>query len=518
MAKFNRSRVTGALSAVRSRSTPTGSTHEGAPGYERDAKSELFLLAVSNMVGEQTFYEGADERDDRFRTLVGRVALDDPDWTARLIGWLRGEAGMRSAAVVAAAEAVRARLVERRSGGNRRMIDAALQRADEPGELLAYWLGRYGRALPQPVKRGVADAARRLYGERSLIKHDTGNVRFGDVIELTHPRPRTPKQGDLFRFAIDRRHGRDRDIPASLSTLRARAELVALPVRERRALLDRPDAERVLADAGMTWESLAGWIQGPLTAAFWERIIPSMGYFALLRNLRNFDKAGVSDEVAAQVAERLADPEQVVRSKVLPMRFLAAYRAAASLRWAWALERALNASLVHVPALPGRTLVLVDRSGSMSMRLSARSELTSADAAAVFGAALAQRAEDADLVQFGTDYAKVPFRRRESVLKVVERFRDMGGTNTARAVRANYRRHDRVVIVTDEQAWWGQDGEEPTRHVPPHVPVYTWNLGGYQYGHGPSGTGTRHVFGGLSDAAFSMIPLIEAGRNADWPF
>lgn len=33
-----------------------------------------------------------------------------------------------------------------------------------------------------------------------------------------------------------------------------------------------------------------------------------------LRNLRNFDEAGVSDEVAAQVATELADPERVARS------------------------------------------------------------------------------------------------------------------------------------------------------------------------------------------------------------
>ncbi|SEG94949.1 hypothetical protein SAMN04489712_1562 [Thermomonospora echinospora] len=43
------------------------------------------------------------------------------------------------------------------------------------------------------------------------------------------------------------------------------------------------------------------------------------------------------------------------------MRFLAAYRAAPSLRWSWPLQRALDASLANVPRsvprLPGRTLV-----------------------------------------------------------------------------------------------------------------------------------------------------------------
>ncbi|MCP2337132.1 TROVE domain-containing protein [Actinomadura rupiterrae] len=518
MSKFNRGRITGALSPVKSRFQPTGRTHEGSPGYARDAKSELFLFAVSNMVGEQTFYEKADDRDARFRDLVRKVAVDDVDWLTRMVGWLRDSAGMRSASVVAAAEGVAARLAADASGGNRALVRAALRRADEPGELLAYWQSRFGRALPQPVKRGLADGARALYTERSLIKYDTGTVRFADVLELTHPRASDDRQGDLFRHAIDRRHGRGDEIPASLAMLRARASLLALPHGERRKLLAREDATEVLAAAGMTWESLAGWLGGPLTAAFWERIVPSMGYFALLRNLRSLDKARVSDEVAARVAARLADPANVARSRVLPMRFLSAHRAAGSLRWAWPLEQALNASLANVPSLPGRTLILVDRSGSMFGRLSERSDLTSADAAAVFGTALALRAERADLVQFGTSHEAVRFQPGDSVLKIVQAFRNCGGTDTAAAVRAHYRNHDRVVIVTDEQAWGTVWGREPTRAVPDRVPVYTWNLVGYRYGHGPSGGANRHTFAGLSDAAFAMIPLIESGRTADWPF
>src|SRR4051794_26873352 len=41
-------------------------THEGGPAYSRDVKGELFLLAVTNMVGEDTFYESAGARDERF--------------------------------------------------------------------------------------------------------------------------------------------------------------------------------------------------------------------------------------------------------------------------------------------------------------------------------------------------------------------------------------------------------------------------------------------------------------------
>ena len=268
----------------------------------------------------------------------------------------------------------------------------------------------------------------------------------------------------------------------------------------------------------MTWESLAGWLQGPLDAAAWQAVIPSMGYMALLRNLRNFDEAGVPDEVAEQVAARLADPAQVAASRQLPMRFLSAYRAAPSLRWAYALERALQASLANVPALSGRTLVLVDRSGSMFGPMSARSTLTRADAAAMFGTALAVRAAEADLVEFGTGSAPVRFRRGESVLRVLERFGNLGGTDTAGAVRRHYRGHDRVVIVTDEQAWFGPAARPDSvgagatfRSTPGTLPVTG-------SGTDRPGSGLRHTFGGLTDAGFGMIPLLEAGQDADWPF
>ncbi|MFI6786815.1 TROVE domain-containing protein [Nonomuraea sp. NPDC050383] len=523
MAKFNSTTTRASVSSpVKSEATPSGRTFEGAPGYARDAKSELFLLAVANMVGEKTFYEKAGDRDSRFRALVHQVAVEDGEWLARFLPWLRSEANMRTAPVVAALEAVKARLAAGEHGLNRQLVDSALQRADEPGEALAYWTSTYGRAVPKPIKRGVADAVQRLYTERSLLKYDTNSkgYRFGDVIDVVHPSPDPARrwQGDLFRHALDRRHQRDNDIPASLSTLIEREKLMGLPVEQRTELLSRPDVRERLALAGMTWEALAGWLQGPMDAAAWEAVIPSMGLMALTRNLRNFDQVGVSDKVAATVAARLADADEVRRSKQFPFRFLAAYKHAPSLRWAYPLEQALGHSLANVPALEGRTLILVDRSGSMFGAISERSGLNRADSAAVFGSALAMRAESADLVEFGTTSKPVPYSPGESVLRVVERFGSLGGTNTAKAVRAHYRGHDRIVIVTDEQAWGGNNGGNPTGQVPANVPVYTWNLAGYQYGHGPSGERTRHTFGGLSDAAFRMIPLLEAGKNADWPF
>jgi hypothetical protein len=519
--------------------TSTGqraATFEGGAGYLRSEKSELFLLAITNMVGQDTFYERGGDRDDRYTQLVRQLAVSDPEWTAALLGWLRSDGNMRTAALVGAAEFAKARLDAKLDGQSRQAIDAVLQRPDEPGELLAYWTSRYGRNVPKPVKRGIADAVQRLYNGKALLKYDTASkgYRFGDVLNLVHATPAADKpwQGDLFRYALDRRHNPDDATPpTSNRTLTANRELMAVPVSERRAVVTGTDGADRLAAAGVTWEALAGWLQGPMDAAAWEAVIPSMGYMALLRNLRNFDQAGVSDQVAQQVAAKLADPDQVARSRQLPMRFYSAFRAAPSLRWGWALEQALGHSLANVPSLPGRTLVLVDTSGSMHAGFSQDGTVMRWDAAVVFGIALGYRCAGADVVSFSdagygwssraTVGSRVfPLKPGGSVLAEVKRWNDEGyfiggGTDTAGAVQRHYTGHDRVVILTDEQANSHQSVDQA---VPRHVPMYTWNLAGYRVGHAPSGAANRHTFGGLTDQGFRMVPLLEAGANAAWPW
>ncbi|MFE2969932.1 TROVE domain-containing protein [Streptomyces sp. NPDC059340] len=538
MSRFN---TRTARPAVKSPVTSTGETartHQGGTGYLRDAKSELFLLAVSNFVGQDAFYEKGDDRDDRYERLVRKLAIEDPEWTAGLLKWLRGDGNMRTAALVGAAEFTAERLLQEAPGYSRQVIASVLQRPDEPGEMLGYWTSKYGRRLPKPVKRGIADAAQRLYSGKSLLKYDTASkgYRFGDVLNLVHAAPASDKpwQGELFQYALDRRHHPEDAVPPeSNRTLTAHRELMTLPVDERRAVVTAPDGAERLAAAGMTWEALAGWLQGPMDAAAWEAIFPSMGVMALARNLRNFDEAGVSDAVAAQVAARFADAEQVARSRMFPFRWWAAYKHAPSLRWAHALEQALNHSLVNVPRLGGRTLILVDRSPSMfpgyGFSTPNKSDIPLAEQAAVFGAALAVRAEAPTLVEFGMRSQRVDVPRGGSVLRLIEKFGRIDGTDIPSAVNAHFDGHDRIVVVTDEQtrAGWfpsnafGYGGMRETAIddlVPKNVPVYMWNLAGYKAGAMPSGGRNRHCFGGLTDHAFRLVPLLERGSDACWPW
>ncbi|MEV6011088.1 TROVE domain-containing protein [Streptomyces sp. NPDC051976] len=505
-------------------------TFEGGAAFRRDAKSDLFLCAVTNMVGEDTFYERAGDRDQRFRDLVHAATAADPDWVAAFVPYLRGEMNMRSAAIVVAAESALAR----RAGTGvpatvpvRRMVADAMLRADEPAEFIAYWKSRTGKVtLPGGVQRGVADAVARLFTERAALKYDgvASAWRMADVVALAKPVPSGPWQADLFDYLADRRWKRD--------TVRVTDRLPVLSAY--RAAMEMPEAERrewFLADprrlraAGMTWEQLSSL--GPMDAAAWAAIAPSMGLMALTRNLRNLDEAGVSEEVAAAVGARFADPDEVRRSRQFPYRFLSAYRTAPSLRWGHALERALLASTANIPALPGRTLVLVDTSASMTGAVSARSRIRHVDVGALFAVALAARGCEVDLAGYADGVFAHRLRRGGSVLRQTDEFcarvGEVGhGTETVAALRRSYRGHDRVLVFSDMQAFahpgHGRQGLSVSEAVPARVPLFGVNTTGYA----PSAIDTRqehrYEIGGFSDKLFTMVELLGRGRDAVWPW
>jgi hypothetical protein len=509
-------------SPIKSTNTIT-TNHGGALAYARDAKSDLFLLGVMNFVGEDTFYESAKDRDARFEKLVHTVTKQDADWVARFIPWLRNEANMRSASIVAAVEYGRA------GGENRRAVVAsAISRADEPAEVLAYWIGRYGRPIPSWLKRGVNDAMDRTWSEYSVAKYDGNSrtFRMGDVVNLTHPKPSDPSKAALYKYVQDTRFGTEPTLDG-LPLLAARRRVNAGEVTRDQLLADTD----LMRTAGMTWEALGGL--GAMDAKAWEAVIPQMGYMALLRNLRNFEQAGISAEATQRVVARLSDPEQVAKSRQLPFRFWSAYKNTNGLQWAYALEQALGHSLKNVPAFTGSTLILTDTSASMRSSMTAKGTVTPLVAAGIFASALALKGEKVDFYGFADGVEKIDVKKGGSVLKAVahleSRVGRVGhGTNIPGAF-SKWNGHDRVVIISDMQTLagfertrtaWGYGGGRPTDAracgIPKHVPVFGFNLGGY--GSTQIGTDNQFELGGLTDHTFKMMPMLERYKSTDWPF
>lgn len=285
----------------------------------------------------------------------------------------------------------------------------------------------------------------------------------------------------------------------------------------------------------------------------WAVLIEEMGYMAQLRNLRNFDSAQIDGVLAQKVMKRLSDPNEVKKSRQLPFRFYSAWLNVKDQRWANTLDTALQLSVPNIPKLDGRTLILIDTSGSMQTPMSdphdrgykkhrainvetgEEEDLTSktpdrVDAGALFGLALAMRNPgNVDVFGFATGQMDVTsIANGKSLLQATEEFGNQvgrvgHGTDIESAVRNCYKGQDRVAIFTDMQTVAAEQipgyGSNTgiTRAVPADKHVYGFDLSGY--------TNTamdtnryRHEMGGLTDHTFGAIPRIEAGAAGKWPW
>jgi 60 kDa SS-A/Ro ribonucleoprotein len=284
-----------------------------------------------------------------------------------------------------------------------------IQRADELAEFVAiYWAD--GRVpLSGQVKKGLA-AAFPKFDEYALAKYDRpGAIRLRDVLFLSHARPVDAAQAALWK----------RLIAGQLAT---------------------PDTWEVALSAG------GASIDGK--RANWERLLAErkLGALALLRNLRNLKAAGVSENLV------LGALDQMRTDRVLPFRFLAAARYAP--QWEEPLERAMYRALEGTEKLAGRTVLLVDVSGSMVAPLPRRSEMLRTDA--VYGLAILLRevCEKVAVYTFSFVAKAVPPRRGFALRDALEASQPHGGTNLGAAlahVEAN-EAYDRLIVITDEQS------------------------------------------------------------------
>lgn len=235
-------------------------------------------------------------------------------------------------------------------------------------------------------------------------------------------------------------------------------------------------AETVLATLPLT-----DLLSRPDGLARLEPLIPHLPLSALLAHLRRLDKAGIGFETAMAIAARIADPAEVRASGLGPLRFAAAWHGVGSRRWEPALAAGARHSLGAVPRLRGRTLVMIE---------------PGSDTRIVFGLALAQRCDGADVVRLGG--GRFPLQPGESPLHALVRWHSADPRTPVTGG------HDRVVLVTEQ---FRGEHEPDVR-----VPLYVWETRRHSsHEHEPDfAPGSRRVFfRGLGDVSFLLVPWWE---------
>ena len=200
-----------------------------------------------------------------------------------------------------------------------------------------------------------------------------------------------------------------------------------------------------------TWEvalSAAGAGNGASKTEAWTRLVAEnkLGALALLRNLRNLREAGVDEKLV------LSGLEAMNTQRVLPFRFLAAARHAP--QWEPALEAAMLKWVTSQPKLAGKTALLIDISGSMTARLSGRSEMLRTDAAYGLAVLLREIGEHVAVYSFSDNLAEVPARRGFALRDAIDTSQRHNGTYLGKSVEQlnQNERYDRLIVITDEQA------------------------------------------------------------------
>ena len=418
-------------------------THEGAPAKQISPELQLRRSVLACMLWENQFYEDGVAIAGRIRELVAKVPAQP---VAALAVEAREKMKLRHAPLLLVREM--ARLVTHRhlvAETLRRVI----QRADELSEFVALYWSEGKQPLSAQVKKGLA-AGFTKFDEYALAKYNRATpVKLRDVLFLSHAKPVDSAQAELWKRLVE----------GELAT---------------------PD----------TWEvALSG---GAYKREAWERLLSEnkLGALALLRNLRNMADAGVSEELVHEAMPRMKT------ERVLPFRFIAAARYAP--QWQMELEKAMFRSLEGQAKLPGKTVLLVDVSGSMDAPLSRRSEMRRNDAAYGLAVLLREIAENVSIYTFSDRLVRVPARQGFALRDALNASQPHNGTYLGQALKGIGEAYDRLIVITDEQS---HDA------VPnPKARGYMLNVASYQNG---VGYGAWIHIDGWSDSVIEYIRATE---------
>lgn len=462
----------------------TTKTHNLAGGEAYKSSNELSLvsLLLTSFVNDQ-FYRKADQSLDELKNLIKKIP--NKEFVAKSAIFARDEFGMRSITHALAGE-----LASELSGKEwgKTFYEKIITRVDDMTEIMSYYItnktDKNHPKFPNSLKKGFAKAFDK-FDEYQLAKYRGENkeVKLVDVVNLVHPVPTERNKSALNSL-----------INGDLKNTKTWESMLS---QAGQAAKDEEDLDSLKSDA-------------------WKELISTrkIGYFALLRNLRNLILQ--APDTVTQACEMLTDENLIKRSRVLPFRFNTAYEEISKLPQSsttrtvlMGINQALDISACNVPKFDGETLVVLDVSGSMSGKPS--------EIASLFGAMIA-KSNNCDVMTFATDASYKTYNPGDSILTIRNSFRfSGGGTNFHSIFQKANKKYDRIIILSDMAGWIGhttpvKEFNEYKKRFKCDPFVYSWDLQGYSTLQFPE----QKVFclSGFSEKVFDIMRLMEEDKKA----
>lgn len=509
----------------------------GGPSYDvTNPLVRLRLAASSCFFGEPMYYQRdpqdkrptrgrptwalTDEELTRLRDMLN--AVDPREWRKMTPAELMEsaiDAALEADAEATLNEAVRLRQEEhmrttpqvilvraanhaavRGTGLVRRYAPEIIQRLDEPSVGLAYQLARYGKPVPNALKKAWRDALEKA-NDYSLAKYrmEDRDVKTVDVVNLVHAKSE----------AVDQ---------LAKGTLKLREQ---------------------------TWEALIS-ARGS-SKETWLAALDVMGHMALLRNIRNLLEHDVEP---ARFLEKLV--KGAADGKQLPFRYYSAYRSVESSAPPAvldALEECLMSAMSNLPYFKGRVMSLCDNSGSArGTTTSSMGKMQVSTIANLTAILTGMQSEDGYVGVFGDKLETFAVRKKSSVFDLLKQADQLGagvGGGTENGVwlfwdeAIRKKQHwDKVFIYSDMQAGHGGlYGTNPHQYadfiwpgrgdryidvgklvatyrqqVNPNVLVFLVQVAGYQDTILPEFYDKTYILGGWSDGVLRFAAEM-AGLN-----
>lgn len=443
---------------------------QGCAAYS--LSDELRLISMLNTIKlEPQFYRSENQTMRELRDLIERIGLKDPYFVAQAIVYSRclGE-GMRSVNHLAAAllaPFISGKEYAKRFYGlwdKKEKKGGCIYRVDDMSEIKDVYAALNKSTLSNSMKKGFAAVLEAL-DTYQLAKYKDTVI---DMANLTHPKSALSKA----EIVVDGKKMKVIDALMKGVTVSADTWEVAnseagqeVAKAVKAGKLTKAEAEVTLANAkNDNWEAM-------LTEG-------KLGILAAIRNIRSMLKSP-RKEVIDALCKLVSNGQAIRDGKIMPYQIDYAYEVVKkefsnSADGRRVMEALLKGYEYAVPnlaeALPGRTCVMVDCSGSMNTYCSQagqRSNIasTAAEKAGLIAATIA-KATNADVVCFGSHAEFYSYDPNESVFSLGRKIGhdNMGGTSIPSAfdlIHNAKRQYDRIILLSDNECnargYWSGD-------------------------------------------------------------